>query len=52
MEILDGLHREGKTLILVTHDPEVARHSQRVITIVDGRIADESSPRPAPGTRS
>jgi len=40
MEILDSLQRCGKTVIVVTHDPEVARHSQRIITIIDGRIAD------------
>ncbi len=39
MEILAGLHAQGKTIILVTHDEAVAQHVQRVIHLADGRIA-------------
>ncbi len=50
LEILDGLHRRGKTVVVVTHDPGVARHSERTITLVDGRIAGDSRASPdAPG---
>jgi putative ABC transport system ATP-binding protein len=39
MEILCGLHRQGKTIIVVTHDPKIAEYAQRIITLEDGRIA-------------
>lgn len=38
MDILKELHRAGHTVILVTHDPDVARHAQRIIEISDGEI--------------
>jgi putative ABC transport system ATP-binding protein len=39
MEILCNLHREGKTVIIVTHDPKIAEYANRTITLEDGRIA-------------
>ncbi len=41
MEILNGLSREGRTVILVTHDANVAAHARRVVQIEDGVIARE-----------
>jgi putative ABC transport system ATP-binding protein len=42
MELLSELHREGLSLILVTHDRMVARYADRMITVRDGRlVADE-----------
>ena len=39
MELLLNLNQEhGTTLIIITHDPEIAAHTQRVITIRDGRV--------------
>lgn len=38
MALFDGLHAKGTTLILVTHDPNVAAYSQRVINIKDGKV--------------
>ena len=41
-EILDWfgqLHRDGRTIIVVTHDPAVAERAERTIRIVDGRVA-------------
>jgi macrolide transport system ATP-binding/permease protein len=38
MRILQELHAEGHTVILVTHDPKVAQHAQRVIEIADGQV--------------
>lgn len=42
MEILRGLHKEGRTVILITHDNEIADQAERVIKIRDGRIASDS----------
>jgi putative ABC transport system ATP-binding protein len=42
MDILCDLHRRGKTVILVTHDPKVAEYAKRTIRLDDGRIAEES----------
>jgi putative ABC transport system ATP-binding protein len=39
--ILDNLHRQGKTLIIVTHDQSVAARAQRVIHLLDGRVEKE-----------
>ena len=41
MAELDTLNREGVTIILVTHEPEIAAHARRVITVKDGRIVGD-----------
>ncbi len=41
MSILDNLNKKGKTVVLVTHDPEIAEHSDRIIHIRDGKIIGE-----------
>jgi len=38
MDILVGLHKEGKTVILVTHDPKIAEYAHRTIQLEDGRV--------------
>ena len=43
MSTLDGLHREGKSIIMVTHDENVANHAGRTIRLVDGRVAEEKA---------
>jgi len=40
MAIFRKLHKEGKTVILVTHDEYVARHANRIIRIIDGKITN------------
>ncbi len=40
VRIFDELNRRGKTLVVVTHDPDVARHAKSIMHIRDGRIAD------------
>jgi putative ABC transport system ATP-binding protein len=48
MDLFQRLHREsGQTVILVTHDPYVARHTNRIIKLSDGEVAsDEVNPEP------
>ncbi len=41
LDLLQGLHRDGLTLVVVTHDPAVARLADRVIVLKDGRLARE-----------
>jgi len=38
LNILDDLHRRAKTLIVVTHDENIAGHAERIIHLLDGRI--------------
>jgi putative ABC transport system ATP-binding protein len=39
--LFESLRREGKTILIVTHDPELSRHTQRVIHLIDGRIEQD-----------
>ena len=41
MELLSELHAEGLSIILVTHDPTVAAHADRLITVRDGRLVGD-----------
>ena len=41
MEILTELHRSGRTVIIITHDEEIASQAHRVIRILDGRIEED-----------
>ena len=46
MALFEDLHRLGNTIVLVTHEPDIAEHAHRVVTIRDGVIAsDQPSPR-------
>lgn len=45
MTILKELHAQGHTIILVTHDMGVANHADRIITLKDGRIQQDSGQR-------
>lgn len=42
MGILQSLHKEGRTVILITHDNEIAAQAKRVIRIKDGQIEEDS----------
>jgi putative ABC transport system ATP-binding protein len=41
MVIFQELHEKGITLVLVTHDPDIARHAERIISLKDGRILSD-----------
>lgn len=45
LELLDALHARGLTLVLVTHDSDVAARAQRLIRMRDGRIVEDSGAR-------
>ncbi|MEI6892198.1 MAG: ABC transporter ATP-binding protein [Pontiella sp.] len=38
LELIDELHAEGKTIVMVTHDDEIAHRAQRVVQFMDGNI--------------
>jgi len=42
MEIIDLLHKQGNTIILVTHEKHIAEYAHRIVQILDGRIASDS----------
>jgi len=51
MALLDEIHSKGNTVILVTHEEDVAAHAHRVIRLRDGRIeSDRATPRAGPAS--
>ena len=51
LSLLDDLNRRGATVVLVTHDPEVARHARRVIRMIDGRAVELDAGKPTVRTQ-
>jgi putative ABC transport system ATP-binding protein len=51
MSLFEDLHRDGRTIVVVTHAAEVAARAQRQITLHDGRIVEELLGRPEAPTR-
>ncbi len=43
MELLEGLHRQGNTILLVTHEEAIAHHARRVIHLRDGKLEREET---------
>ena len=41
MKIIKRLYSEGRTVIIITHDPGIAKQAKRVITISDGKIQSD-----------
>jgi len=41
MTLFDALHEQGNTIILVTHEPDIAAHAHRKIRLLDGQIASD-----------
>jgi putative ABC transport system ATP-binding protein len=44
MELIEELHRDGATVVMVTHDPELAARAQREVHVVDGQVVDFAAP--------
>lgn len=42
MDIFHKLHKSGKTIVLITHSPELAKETQRIITISDGSVVSDT----------
>ncbi|HEX5138364.1 MAG TPA: ABC transporter ATP-binding protein [Planctomycetota bacterium] len=42
LALLEGLHREGRTIVLITHDAAVARRAGRTVRLQDGRLKEAS----------
>lgn len=47
MRVFAGLQAAGQTVILVTHEPDIAQHARRIVTLRDGRIDSDRSVAPA-----
>ena len=41
LALFDELHRTGQTIIMVTHEPDVARHARRIVRMKDGRVLSD-----------
>lgn len=44
LELLGQLHAQGRTILLITHEAEVAAKAQRIIQVKDGRLVEDSGP--------
>src|SRR3712207_2024700 len=41
LALFDELHRAGQTIIMVTHEPDVARHARRIVRMKDGKVLSD-----------
>jgi putative ABC transport system ATP-binding protein len=48
LDLLHQIHARGGTIVMVTHEPEIARHAQRVICVRDGQIISEGQEDSSP----
>ncbi len=44
MDLLQELNRDGQTIVMVTHEPDIAEFAQRTIHMMDGKIVESSQP--------
>lgn len=42
MELIQGINEEGKTILVVTHEPDIAEMTKRIVNLKDGRIIDDT----------
>ena len=47
--LIDELHEQGQTIIMVTHEPDIARHCDRTIHLEDGKIYSDTAQQDGPG---
>lgn len=52
MELFDDLYRQGNTIILVTHEPDIANRSRRIIRLMDGLVETDQTHEPEIATDS
>jgi putative ABC transport system ATP-binding protein len=45
MKLLVELNKAGRTVVLITHEDDVAQFTRRVVTLRDGRVVDDRAPR-------
>lgn len=43
IEIFQDLNDEGHTIVMITHEPDIAEHAKRIIHVKDGRVVEDSS---------
>ena len=43
MALFDELHRDGQTVVVVTHEPDIAAHCRRTIRVSDGRVVEDTA---------
>jgi len=48
MELLEELNRDGATIVMVTHDPQLAARAQRNVHVIDGQVVDLTAELKAP----
>jgi len=41
MDLMHDLHKRGRTIVMVTHEPDIAHHTERIIMIRDGKLASD-----------
>jgi putative ABC transport system ATP-binding protein len=47
MDIFENIHTKGNTVILVTHEEDIANHARRIIRLLDGNIESDKKNQPA-----